>query len=98
MVSFQGRPGLRGNIQLMQPGDAHNTVSGKRDLSPFELTTLLRCFRNLAFFCLRWQQRVGPTSNDLGDAVLGPYVIPFEVVSVLLLAALVGAVAIARRD
>jgi len=34
----------------------------------------------------------------IGDSILGPYVIPFEVVSVLLLAALVGAVAIARRD
>ena len=39
-----------------------------------------------------------PRAADLGDAFLGPYVIPFEVVSVLLLAALVGAVAIARRD
>ena len=39
-----------------------------------------------------------PRAGDLGDAFLGPYVIPFEVVSVLLLAALVGAVAIARRD
>jgi NADH-quinone oxidoreductase subunit J len=39
-----------------------------------------------------------PRSADLGDAFLGPYVIPFELVSVLLLAALVGAVAIARRD
>jgi NADH-quinone oxidoreductase subunit J len=37
-------------------------------------------------------------SAAIGDAFLGPYVIPFEVVSVLLLAALVGAVAIARRD
>jgi NADH:ubiquinone oxidoreductase subunit 6 (subunit J) len=30
--------------------------------------------------------------------MFGPYLIPFEVVSVLLLAALVGAIAIARRD
>src|SRR5437867_2826447 len=35
-----------------------------------------------------------PRAADLGDAFLGPYVVPFEVVSVLLLAALVGAVAI----
>jgi NADH-quinone oxidoreductase subunit J len=35
---------------------------------------------------------------DLGDSFLGPYVVPFEVSSVLLLAALVGAVAMARRD
>ena len=39
-------------------------------------------------------QRVGA----LSDSIFGPYVIPFEVASILLLAALVGAVAIARRD
>jgi NADH-quinone oxidoreductase subunit J len=35
---------------------------------------------------------------DLGGAIFSAYVLPFEVVSVLLLAALVGAVVIARRD
>ena len=37
-------------------------------------------------------------SAAVSDAIFGPYVVPFEVASVLLLAALVGAVAIARRD
>jgi NADH-quinone oxidoreductase subunit J len=37
-------------------------------------------------------------SAQVSDALFGPYVVPFEVASVLLLAALVGAVAIARRD
>ncbi len=35
---------------------------------------------------------------DVSDSIFGTYVIPFEVASVLLLAALVGAVALARRD
>jgi NADH-quinone oxidoreductase subunit J len=35
---------------------------------------------------------------DVGLAIFQTYVVPFEVVSVLLLAALVGAVVIARRD
>jgi NADH-quinone oxidoreductase subunit J len=35
---------------------------------------------------------------EVSDVIFGPYGIPFEVASVLLLAALVGAVAIARRD
>ncbi|MCU1462692.1 MAG: NADH:ubiquinone oxidoreductase subunit 6 [Acidimicrobiales bacterium] len=35
---------------------------------------------------------------QVSDLIFGPYGIPFEVASVLLLAALVGAVAIARRD
>jgi NADH-quinone oxidoreductase subunit J len=40
----------------------------------------------------------GKTVGDIGDVIFNAYVLPFEVVSVLLLAALIGAVAIARRD
>jgi NADH-quinone oxidoreductase subunit J len=40
---------------------------------------------------------VGRT-GDVGTSIFQTYVIPFEVVSILLLAALVGAVVIARRD
>jgi NADH-quinone oxidoreductase subunit J len=39
----------------------------------------------------------GPTEL-VGEVIFSSYVLPFEVVSVLLLAALVGAVVIARRD
>jgi NADH-quinone oxidoreductase subunit J len=35
--------------------------------------------------------------GQLGQALLGPYMIPFEVISVLLLAALVGAIILARE-
>ncbi len=42
----------------------------------------------------RGVQRTAPVA----DSIFGPYVIPFEVSSILLLAALVGAVALARRD
>jgi NADH-quinone oxidoreductase subunit J len=38
------------------------------------------------------------TSGEVGLSIFRDYVIPFEVISVLLLAALVGAVVIARRD
>ena len=40
----------------------------------------------------------GTTTESVGEAIFSAYVLPFEVVSVLLLAALVGAVVIARRD
>ena len=41
----------------------------------------------------------GPqTSAEVGLSIFQTYVVPFEVVSVLLLAALIGAVVIARRD
>jgi NADH-quinone oxidoreductase subunit J len=35
---------------------------------------------------------------DVGNAIFQNWVIPFEVISIVLLAALVGAVVIARRD
>lgn len=40
----------------------------------------------------------GTKTETVGDVIFSAYVLPFEVVSVLLLAALVGAVVIARRD
>ena len=38
------------------------------------------------------------TSAEVGTSIFQDYLIPFEVVSILLLAALIGAVVIARRD
>lgn len=38
------------------------------------------------------------TSENIGEIIFSSYVLPFEVVSMLLLAALVGSVVIARRD
>jgi NADH-quinone oxidoreductase subunit J len=46
-----------------------------------------------------WPQAAAPaepTTARIGAALLGPYVLPFEVISVLLVAALVGAVTLAR--
>jgi NADH-quinone oxidoreductase subunit J len=37
-------------------------------------------------------------SKTVGSSIFRDYLVPFEVVSMLLLAALVGAVVIARRD
>jgi len=38
------------------------------------------------------------TTTQVSDAIFSTYLVPFEVVSVLLLAALIGAIVIARRD
>ena len=35
---------------------------------------------------------------EVSDSIFSTYLIPFEVVSVLLLAALIGAIVLARRD
>ena len=43
-------------------------------------------------------RKTGTTTRDIGEVIFSSYVLPFEVVSVVLLAALVGAIVIARRD
>jgi NADH-quinone oxidoreductase subunit J len=39
-----------------------------------------------------------PRTGVVADAIFGQYLIPFEMISVLLLAALIGAIVLARRD
>lgn len=41
---------------------------------------------------------VSPSATDLGRALMTVYVLPFEVVSVVLLVALIGAIVISRRE
>jgi len=40
----------------------------------------------------------GPTTANIGDSLLGAYLLPFEVVSVLLVVGLIGAVVVARKE
>lgn len=42
--------------------------------------------------------QIGSNTEQVADAIFGQYVVPFEAVSVLLLAALVGAIVLARKD
>jgi len=45
----------------------------------------------------QWEN-VHVSTTDLARALLGPYVFPFEVISVVLIAALIGAIVMAKRD
>ena len=47
---------------------------------------------------ITFERTTGTTTESIGELIFSEYVLPFEVVSILLLAALVGAVVIARRD
>ena len=50
----------------------------------------------------QWHQAAAvtpaPTTYAIGDAFLGDYVLPFEVASLVLLAALIGAIVISRHE
>ncbi|MBI2705855.1 MAG: NADH-quinone oxidoreductase subunit J [Actinobacteria bacterium] len=43
-------------------------------------------------------RQLGQTTEQISDSIFSTYLVPFEVVSVLLLAALIGAIVLARRD
>ena len=49
-----------------------------------------------------WAQKadvqVAPTTYGIGDAFLGPYILPFELASVVLLVVLIGAVVVSRKE
>lgn len=49
-----------------------------------------------------WQQATGgsfdTTAAAIGEALLSPYVLPFEIASVLLVAAMIGAIVLVRED
>lgn len=46
----------------------------------------------------RTTTQLGQTTGQVSDSIFGTYLVPFEVASVLLLAALIGAIVLARRD
>jgi NADH-quinone oxidoreductase subunit J len=60
--------------------------------------TMLTVFLSGAFGDARIANRAATSTAALGTSIFTNYVLPFEAVSVLLLAALIGAIVLARRD
>jgi NADH-quinone oxidoreductase subunit J len=60
--------------------------------------TMLTVFLAGAFGDARIANRAATSTAALGTSIFTNYVLPFEAVSVLLLAALIGAIVLARRD
>ena len=59
---------------------------------------MLTVFLGGAFGDERIENQAATATEALGESLFRNYVLPFEAVSVLLLAALVGAIVLARRD
>jgi len=55
--------------------------------------TLWKAYRDGHFGVMQVQ-----TTSNVATSIFSSYLIPFEVISVVLLAALIGAIVIARRD
>lgn len=61
-------------------------------------TSLLDQFGGDALDQANAETQLSNNTEQVSDAIFGAYVVPFQAVSVLLLAALVGAIALARKD
>ncbi len=89
---------------MLTQGIAEVNVSNRAvGVAPALITTLLAgLVMYYAIAHTPWYQGQGravtPTTYGIGNAFLGPYVLPFEVASIVLLAALVGAIVISRPE
>lgn len=81
------------------------TVRQNNSQSPLAIVGLLGFVALLTGLILKTPWPVTTTAlkakisvMGLGEALMGPYVFPFEVISILLIAALIGTVVIAKKD
>jgi NAD(P)H-quinone oxidoreductase subunit 6 len=86
---------------MLTQGIADVTISNRAvGTVPALLVTILAgAVMIFAVFRTPWHQgaeAIAPTTYGIGNAFLGAYALPFEIASIVLLAALVGAVAISR--
>ena len=81
-----------------QDADLDNDQRWLAALVALMLLGVLGYVLNDAFHGVKLQMAGPQTTGQVGDAIFQTFVLPFEVASVLLLAALVGAIVLARRD
>jgi NAD(P)H-quinone oxidoreductase subunit 6 len=88
---------------MLTAGIADVTVSNRAVGSGSALVTAGGAGAVMLYAVVRtpWHQAttvVAPTTYGIGNAFLGEYVLPFEVASLVLLAALIGAIVISRHE
>lgn len=89
---------------FMTPGQVDNPglVGAGQRAGAFLVALLLFATSAFAIMSQRWDVRATPldvpTTDAIGALMLSRYVLPFEIISLLLTVALVGAIVIARED
>ncbi len=68
----------------------------------FVIIIIVVALMGRAIFQANWKQaeevQAAPTTYGIGEAFLGEYILPFELASVVLLVALVGAIVLSRKE
>jgi len=89
---------------MLTAGIADVTVSNRAVGTGFAIVTVGIATSVMLYAVMRtqWHQvtnvTTAPTTYGIGNAFLGDYVLPFEVASLVLLAALIGAIVISRHE
>jgi NADH-quinone oxidoreductase subunit J len=89
---------------MMTPGqvDTPGLVGRGQQLGAALVSIVIFVVTGFAILATPWSQQAtplsGPTTEALGGLMLSRYVLPFEIASLLLTVALVGAIVIARED
>ena len=90
-------------VMLTRTPGAEGVVSNRK-MVPIGIVTAVLLFSVMAYSLLDTfgDDQVRPTAGnpteELSDAIFSSYLLPFELVSVLLLAALIGAIVLARKE
>ena len=90
-------------VMLTRTPGAEGVESNKK-MVPIGIVTALLLFSVMAYSLIDsfGSDQVRPTAGnpteELSDAIFSSYLLPFELVSVLLLAALIGAIGLARKE
>jgi NADH-quinone oxidoreductase subunit J len=86
------RANLGADSDLDQPNRVPAFLTGLL-LAGVLVATLLRTFEDVEF-----PAETRSTTAQVSDSIFSQYIVPFEAVSVLLLAALIGAIVVARKE
>ena len=87
---------------MLTPASDRTNASTQFEMPALMLWGLVMAIVAFVAYDTDWNTTDGPglatTARSLGDAFLKPYVVPFEVASVLLMTAMIGAIVLSRED
>lgn len=87
---------------VLTPGDERNNADGFLRVPAALLGVVVAAMLIFAAIDTDWnissRDGFATTASDIGDALLNQYVLPFEIASILLLVAIIGAIVIVRPE
>ncbi len=87
---------------MLTPRAARDNADNEFSLPALVLSGLMAAVATFVALDAGWRTQtpagVAGTAASIGDALLDPFVLPFEVASVVLVAAMVGAIVLVRED